>query len=161
MKDAALLSSLEKIFHLESRSFVRYLVEASSSTSETDFDGKVAAFVEAWYRDTQGNLGTLQRLVEKEDFIPGSSTWPLVFAQYHFLAYGYLLGDIQSRMTTLFQAIETESASLGDWPAAQAAVKALLAAEKPHLDKVAKLISERPDDKSDDGPRRKVSANFW
>ena len=161
MKDAALLNSLETIFNLESRSFVRYIVEASNSTIRTDFDTKVAAFAVAWYRDTQGNLGTVQRLMEKEDYIPRTGTWPLVFAQYNFLTYSYLLDDLQSRMSSLMDEIESESANLTGWPAAQAAVTALLTSERAHLDKIEGLIAERPKDKPDDEPRRKVSANFW
>lgn len=161
MKDAVLLATLEKVFHLESRSFVRYLVEAASPTVRSEFDSRVRALVETWYRDTQGNLGILQRLFEREDFIPTGSTWSLVYTQYNFLAYNYLLGDIDKRMQSLLDEIESNAADLADWPEAQSALNGLLAAERPHLKKFRELAAERPDDEPDEGPRRKVSANFW
>ncbi len=154
------LQSLEKVHQLQSKSFLRYMVEAAAANVRDEWDRKARGLDEAWYRDSQGNLGVLERLLAEEDVTPRPIPWPLGFSQYHYCDTSYLLGPLKKRMEAHYQEIEAEASNLAGWPAAQAAVKALLDQERPYLAKAAELEAQRPKTSSP-APRRKVSANWW
>ncbi|MBI4585597.1 MAG: hypothetical protein HY717_16405 [Planctomycetes bacterium] len=160
MKDPIALQSFEKIHQLQSKSFLRYVVEAAAAGVRDEWDRKAKGLAEAWYRDSQGNLGVLERLLAEEDVSPRPIPWPLGFSQYHYCDASYLLGPLKKRMEAHYQEIEAEARNLAGWPAAQAAVKSLLDQERPYVVRAAKLEAQRPQT----GPpaqRRKVSANWW
>ena len=161
MKDLELLKSLEAIFHLETRSFVRYVYEAASPLAKDDWGRMLAGRLEAWYIETRGHLGALVRLLEAEDFVPGPSNWPLSHAQCNLLAYSRIVDIVRSRMAPTFAAIEREALKLESWPEASEAVAELLKTERKLLDEFEKLADDRPSDEPETGPRRQVSANFW
>lgn len=161
MKEPALLRSLEKIYHLATRSFLRFIVEAARPVVSSDWDRKVQGYIDAWYMESRGHLAALQRLLEREEFTPGPSHWPLVFAQNNFLQYDRLLEILRPRTKSLLDRIEAESARLSDWPEARTAVKDLLASERRLLEGLEDLLAEKPGEESGDAPRRQVSANWW
>ncbi len=163
MRDTALLESLERAFHIETRSFVRYIYEVSNTVSASDWDEKVKAQIELWYLETKGHLGTILKLLEKEGFEPRPSNWPLTHAQCNFLTYERVVSIIADRSEPTFQSLEQEAQALqSDWSDAAAVLRDIIKKERVLLEKVTALLDSK-DDKpgSDDTPRKQVSANFW
>ena len=161
MKESDQIQSLEQILRAETRSFVRYLVEAGAPQVLDDADGKVQGFLDSWGRDSRAACERLDRLLRREDVVPIKGSWPLGFTQYNFLRYAYLLQPLRARMEAHARSIEDTAAKLPGWPGAETAVKELLASHRSHLARIAALEAAIPTPAEAPGERRQTSANWW
>lgn len=162
MRDPALLESLERAFHVETRSFVRYVYEVSSPVGNTEWDRKVQARVEEWYLETRAHLATILKMLEKEGFEPASSNWPLSHAQCNFLTWERVVKIIAGRSEPTFRMLEEEAEKLAaGWSDAAAVIRDIIQKERALLAKVVELTDSIDEKPRPSGERKQVSANFW
>ena len=144
MIDAAHLTLLDGILQLESRTFVRYVVEASGAQPGGDFDAKVSALYEEWYRETERHSAAIRDLLEAEGFAPQSGLWPMSFAQYNYATPAHLLAPMVEKMSAHIEAIKARLPGLGGWPRARDLVQAVVDREEHHLRSARELVAARP-----------------
>jgi hypothetical protein len=161
MRDPDLLEALERIYNVEARSFVRYLVESSRPWVRDEADRRALQALHAWHGDIIGSLTALEALLLSEKVHPAPPPWPIHFAEFSLLSPAYLLGIVIDRMEPHLERLAAERSGLLGWPEAEEALESCLARERAHLEEVRTLWSERDQLPPRPAVKKGVSANFW
>ena len=161
MRDPELLSIVDEILNRQSNSFLRYCVESGGSEIKDDFDRRIWALLDDWYRGTEHNRRALANLLSEEDYFPRDGRPSLHFAQFNFLTPTNLLRHIVRLMEPHFQMLEAKTTALAAWPQARDLVVAILEREQPYLNRVKELQAEQPAVEPKPARIKGTSASRW
>jgi hypothetical protein len=161
MTDPASLERLEMLLHLQTHSFVRYLVEASQAVFEDEFDSAVWSLCQDWRRATEQSRRALGDLLVDAGHRPGSGTWPLAFSQYNYVRPGQILDALVRRMSEHLATVEEHSGGFAGWPEARSLLEALVERERPFLERARALTNERPVAAAKAPVAKGTSASKW
>jgi hypothetical protein len=144
MRDPALLSLLERLYHAEKNSFIRYVVGAYESELRDDADRRIFALYEEWFRESERASDAFLELLEAEGVVPDTSSYPIEFSQFNYLSPAYLVRHVVPRMEEHLASLADLGGGLAGWPEARFMVNAIVERQRAHLERLKRVTAEIP-----------------
>ena len=157
------LSILEQIYHLESTSFIRYLIEVSRPPVLDDEDRRILALCQDLFKQFDVNSRAVGELLAEQGVTPAQLHWPLHYTNFNYLRPRYLLQPLLEKLERQHEQVEAHTRALApfDWPEAKELLELLLEHERASIDRLRTASGETPEEPLEPPELKGTSASRW